>query len=142
MTRDEQIQFAVKIAWLHINEFYHWGGDDPSGFDCSGFVVEVLKSTGIVGHDDDMTATDMYNKFPTVKYPKEGCLVLWIKDDTPGEMKHVEIVLNDTLSIGASGGGSKTLTDADAERDNAFIKVRPYITRGGKIFVDPFERGD
>jgi len=29
--------------------FYLWGGDDPlAGFDCSGFVIEILKSVGIL----------------------------------------------------------------------------------------------
>ena len=40
--------YAYKLAWKYIGKFYKWGGDDPSGFDCSGFVIEILKSVGIL----------------------------------------------------------------------------------------------
>jgi len=41
--------------------------------------------------------------------------------------------------IEAGGGGSKTITKADAIRDNAFIKIRPIYSRKFLWgFVDPF----
>jgi hypothetical protein len=51
----------------------------------------------------------------------------------------VEVCIDESFTIGSSGGGSKTLTVADAIRDHAFIKVRP-IFRGRHItgFCDPF----
>jgi hypothetical protein len=43
------------------------------------------------------------------------------------------------LSLGASGGGSRTVTVSDAIRSNAFIKLRPFRSRDGVAgFVDPF----
>jgi hypothetical protein len=56
----------------------------------------------------------------------------------------VVAVLSDglVLSIGASGGGAKTLTERDAIRDNAFVKVRPINGPGARTgflgYKDPF----
>jgi len=41
-----------------VGTFYTWGGDDPSSFDCSGLVVEALKSVGLISRHDDRTADD------------------------------------------------------------------------------------
>jgi hypothetical protein len=43
------------------------------------------------------------------------------------------------LSIGASGGGSKTKTIANAVKQNAFIKIRPITPRGRKVlYCNPY----
>ena len=47
---------ATKVAWHYLGTPYIWGGDDFSGFDCSGFVIEILKSVGILPRDGDWTA--------------------------------------------------------------------------------------
>jgi hypothetical protein len=45
------------------------------------------------------------------------------------------------LAIGASGGGSATITEADAMRHNAFIKIRPAISRPGiDGYRNPFSK--
>jgi cell wall-associated NlpC family hydrolase len=127
--------------------FYTWGGDDPSGFDCSGFVIEILKSVGVLPRQGDWTAHQLATGFGwrRVDPPQEGDLVFWHSKQRPDRIIHVEICINSTLSIGASGGGSRILTRADAIAANAFIKVRPITSRGRRWgFLDPykqFERG-
>jgi len=134
-------KIAVLYAWEFVGTFYKWGGDDPSGFDCSGFVIEVLKSVGILPRRFDTTAHGLYKKFKnnTVVKPKAGDLVFWPKRTKPNEAGHIELCIDGLHTLGASGGGSKTLTPADAIRDNAFIKMRP-IKRDRKIMaiLDPF----
>jgi len=131
---------ALKVAWSFHGEPYLWGGDDPmAGFDCSGYAIECLKSAGRLPRQGDWTAAQLLEKFSDnmVTTPYEGCLVFWKND--AGSVIHVEMCLDDTHSIGASGGGSKTKTRADAIRQNAYIKVRPFRTRKGVCaFVDPF----
>ena len=86
---------------------YMWGGDDPIyGYDCSGDIVEVLQSVGKMKHGSDATADGLYLFYksrvidPVSAGP--GCLVFWLKS---GKATHVEMMINDWQTIGASGGG-------------------------------------
>lgn len=131
-------EIAVKVAWSLYGTPYRWTGDDPmAGFDCSGFVIEVLKSAGRLPGPGDWTAKQLYPMFKAVQDPTEGCLVFWGK--TADGIYHVEFCLDETFSIGASGGDEKTITEADAIKSNAYIKVRPFRNRPGIFgFNDPF----
>jgi len=116
---------------------YRWGGDDPiGGFDCSGLVVEMLKSNGMIKENEDYTADGLMRKYPKVNRPEIGVLVLY---GTQQKAVHVGICLDHYRMIEAGGGGSNTQTDDDAERQNAFIKIRPINRRSDFLcFVDPF----
>lgn len=138
------------VLWLaerHLGQPYRWGGDDPiAGFDCSGLMVELLKSAGVLPREGDWTAMQLRGHFGsrTTWYPAagvappSGCLVFW---GTP--ITHVELVWRHldneaVLTIGASGGGSATVDEAAAIRQNAYVKVRP-LRPGWVVAVDPFE---
>ena len=131
---------AVLYLEKWIGHFYLWAGDDPSGFDCSGLIVEVLQSVGLVRHGLDMTADTLYRKFKDRKRDQgyKGCLVFWL-DSARKRAVHVEMMVDEHHTVGASGGGSKTKTIADAVRDNAFVKMRPLGYRGLNYRIcDPF----
>jgi hypothetical protein len=134
---------AVVLAYAEhfVGTWYSWGGDDPSGFDCSGFVLEALKSVGLVERQEDMTADDLRRRFAAVQTPTPGCLAFW-KHPAQNRAVHVEMVVTvlssgAIITIGASGGGSQTTTKEAAMRDNAFIKVRP-CRRDVWCYADPF----
>lgn len=134
------LDIAIETAWAYLGRPYHWGGDDPmEGFDCSGFVIELLKSAGLLPEDGDWTAEGLYQYFKDreVTKPEEGCLVFFCGLNT--KAFHIEFCLNGEFSIGASAGGSDTQTPEDAIKQNAYIKVRP-IHRGNALlkFVNPF----
>ena len=122
--------YMIDIAMRFLGTFYTWGGDDPSGFDCSGLVIECCKSVGILPRQGDWPAVGLYSLWMhnQVTIPKMGDIVFW-ENAAKNDIVHVEIILNSELSIGASGGGSKTKTKEDAIRDNAFIKIRPFKSR-------------
>lgn len=137
----EKRNLVCKIAWSYKGTFYTWGGDDPSGFDCSGLIIECLKSTGDLPRGGDWRARDLFKMFRRVErqHIQKSDLVFWA--NAQGIIIHVEIMLNDTLSIGASGGGGKTKTLEDAIKSNAFIKIRPVDSRKGLYgFVNPFQK--
>ena len=124
-------EMFLAIAWRFLGTFYTWGGDDPSGFDCSGLVIECAKSVGILPRRGDYRACDLWTRWKcyTVTNPRPGDIVFYGRG---GEVSHVEICALErpACAIGASGGGSQTKSRADAIKDTAFIKVRPIWGRG------------
>ena len=91
---------------LQMGLLYMWGGDDPIyGYDCSGDIVEILQSVGKMKHGTDATADSLYQLYkPAIDEisAEAGCLVFWFKS---GKATHVEMMVNDWQTIGASGGG-------------------------------------
>jgi hypothetical protein len=136
------LDVALYTALSHLGRWYTWGGDDPSGFDCSGLVIEALKAAGKVPRGGwDSTADGLMKDagFEVADGLEPGCLVFWGRD---ARATHVEMIVavdgEQTWTVGASGGGSATRTVDDARRMNAFVKIRP--TRGGYMAVrDPFK---
>ena len=128
------IEIALRVAWSYVGTPYRWGGDDFSGVDCSGLCIEILKSVGILPRKYDTTAKGLFKMFAAkqTNNPSAGCLVFW-----GNPIYHVEFCIDEQHTIGASGGGSKTLTKEDAIRDNAYVKVRP-IRKGYTKIVNPF----
>ncbi|MFQ5499703.1 MAG: C40 family peptidase [Candidatus Zixiibacteriota bacterium] len=132
----------VHTALSYLGKPYIWGGDDPSGFDCSGFVIECLKSAGIVDEHDDYTADGLMNLFANhvVERPYRG-IMLFQRTDL-GQAKHVMICLDELFQIGASGGSSATSHPDDAWKQNAYVKIRPIKLTSGSRLIDPFAGGN
>lgn len=133
---------AIEYLKSYLGKFYKWGGDDPSGFDCSGLVIEVLKSCGVLPRAGDWTAAGLFNMFDPVDRDsiRPGDLVFW-HGARIASIIHVEMMINESIAIGASGGGSATLTMADAIKQNAFIKPRPIDSRSGIAgFRNPYSK--
>ena len=137
-------QIATRTAWAHLGRPYIWGGDDPvAGFDCSGFVIELLKSAGALPRDGDWSAAALYERFRGTlrSAPSEGCLAFW--RGKGGGIVHVEYCLDEHHAIGASGGTSQNTSLQAAIDTNAYIKVRPVWGRAGLAgFADPFAHDD
>ena len=131
-------ELAVRYLWTWLGLPYRFGGDDFSSFDCSGLIMEILQGVGLELPADDKTADMLWLKYAQfqVAIPYAGCLIFWLN---AGAMAvHVEMAIDNDHTIGAAGGGSKTLTREDAIRMNAYVKMRPLAHRGGYKIVDPF----
>jgi len=131
-------ELAVRYAWTWIGTPYKWGGDDFSSFDCSGFIVEVLQMVGKL-QARDYSAHDLYTLFKpnVVALGYAGCLAFWLND--AGRAVHVMLMVDNGHVIGAAGGGSGTITEEDAIRQNAFVKMRNINYRKANYkIVDPF----
>ena len=118
-------RWFLKTALAYLGTPYTWGGDDPSGFDCSGFVIECLKSVGLLGEADDFTADGLLKRFDErrVDKPHTGALLFYLNKQ--GRAVHVTICLDGHFQIGASGGGVSTANTEAAWKDNAYVKIRP-----------------
>lgn len=130
---------AVEYLQRFIGLPYIWGGDDAiAGFDCSGLQVEILQAVGLIPHGSDFSAAALYDRFETgaVDHGYAGCLVFWYSGES---IIHVEMMIDDFHTVGASGGGSTTTTIEAAIRANAFVKQRPLSYRGNRyVICDPF----
>jgi cell wall-associated NlpC family hydrolase len=118
---------------------YKWGGDNPSGFDCSGFVIECLRSAGLIDDRLDFTADGLLVRFSDAEIaePRRGALMFVANEQ--GQACHVAICLDEHFQIAASGGNHDTLTVADAWRDRAWVKIRPIPANHLRLkFIDPF----
>ena len=130
MTTDKKI--FIETAKLFLGVPYRWGGDDYRSIDCSGLVLECLKSIGYVAEDRDTTANGLWltYKDKEVIYPETGDLIFWF--NLEGKATHVAICYEDEYCITADGGGRTTLTLDDAIKQNAFVKYRPITHRKSK----------
>lgn len=135
-------EIALELAKNFINLPYKWGGNDPrEGFDCSGLIVEILQSVGIVGEKEDYTANGLAYKFEDTDVLEPGNLVFWDWNND-GKIDHVEMIAlvddsGEIFTLGASGGSSATTTPQDSSNQNAYVKIRP-MREGYKSVVDPF----
>lgn len=119
-------QYALKFLGLP----YRWGGDDPmEGFDCSGYVIELLKSQGLFSEKEDLTSQGLYDKYKSIEDPKPefGVLVFFGKSNK--QITHVGFCVNEWQMIEAGGGGSSTVNKEIASKQNAYLKLRPINKR-------------
>lgn len=135
---------ALEVALSYHGTWYSWGGDDPEGFDCSGLMVEALKSAGLLPRQYDGKARDLFIRYSARQSaPRPGCLVFYGSSLT--NITHVEMVVavinGQVFCIGASGGHSEVKTKKDAMHYNAFIKIRPARADVVAV-VDPFQRDE
>lgn len=131
---------AAALGYLDsfLGVFYRWGGDDPSGWDCSGLMVEVLQGVGVLPRTGDWTAEMLRKRFAPAAVPMAGCLAFRMSGDKAVHVGMVWDVTDDgaVLVIEAGGGDSTTKTEADAIKANAFVKLRPVWA--GAVYADPF----
>ena len=138
MTRRETAcDWMVRTALAYLGTPYRWGGDDPSGFDCSGLVIECLRSAGLM-EQIDLSADELYRKLRPheIENPDKGNLVFWLNPS--GLAYHVGLCLDPWHQISAGGGDRSTLTSSDAWERNAYVRIRPIPAYGPRCrFCDP-----
>ncbi len=116
-----------EYALRFVGTPYLWGGDDPmGGYDCSGLVLELLQSVGVLGKGD-MNAAEMMLHFTAGVIEADfGVLAFY----GTGTASHVAFCLNSLQMLEAGGGDHTVLTRADAEEKNAYVRIRPIARRG------------
>jgi len=126
----------LAYAMRFVGVPYKWGGDDPlQGIDCSGLVIELLQSQGVLSRSFDSTAQGLLNHFVSFKTntPSFGALVFFGKDAT--KVTHVGFAVDEKLMLEAGGGDSTTTTIGIAAAKNAFVKIRPILARHDFVAV-------
>lgn len=127
-------------AMTFVGLQYKWGGDDPlGGYDCSGLVIELIQSVGLLPHNYDNTAQGLYDHFQAKGvHNAHGVGALCFYGKAVNKITHVAMLLENTPPfriIEAGGGGSRTNTKTDAEEQNAFVRIRPMNYRQDLVSV-------
>lgn len=135
-------ELAVEALKMHMGLPYKWGGNDPmAGFDCSGLMVEVLQTVGLMGRGSDDTADGLSRMFNETEVFQPGVMVFW-DWNKDGRIDHVEMIAHvdddgEIYTVGASGGDNSTSSVQAAIMADAYVKMRPLV--GGHVFAnDPF----
>lgn len=108
---------------------YVFGGNNPiMGLDCSGFVCEVLRAFGIIGRED-LSAQGIYDKIcmTSSQSTDAGSIAFFGVNDRA--ITHVSVVVNSKLMVEAGGGDSLTTDVKKASDRNAFVRIRPILSR-------------
>lgn len=125
------------LIWKNVYLPYRWGGDDPmAGFDCSGGVLEIYRSVGIMPAKSDYNAQAIHQYLLRYKgqplHPADHILLLGdaiFYGPSAINIEHVAMAMNDDLVFEFGGGGSKTTSEDMAINQNAYGRVRPLTAR-------------
>lgn len=128
----------VDYAKTFIGTKYTWGGDSSEeGFDCSGFIQEVIKSNWI--YKGDRTAQDLFyhlsdhflsDQIINIHKFEPGDVVFY--GGNLGEITHVSMCIDKYQVIEAGGEGSTPTTKGMVRvrrlesRDDVLCAVRIY----------------
>lgn len=120
-------------TFMHVP--YVWGGSCPNvGLDCSGLVVELLKTLDVLPANYDSTAQGLYRRFTKDVIPDRveyGDLVFY--GATENTITHVGFCLSNRLMLEA-GGGMRTMTDrATGIKLGGRVRVRPIDNRSDLV---------
>ena len=138
LRNDAARHWLVTTALAYLGTPYRWGGDDPSGFDCSGLVIESLRSVGLL-ENVDLTADGLMKRFLPYQTPEPDCGRLVFLIGAEGRAVHVGICLDKWFMIEAGGGDGEVVDRDAAWRRNAFVKIRPLPSPGPRRKIcDPF----
>ena len=89
------------LALLYLNTPYLWGGKSVFGIDCSGFVQQVYKFSGIKLPRDAYQQAEIGHALSFVEEAEPGDLAFF--DNPEGKIIHVGIILEENKIIHAHG---------------------------------------
>lgn len=122
---DKLIAYAMSMVGTTP---YRYKGNNPlSGFDCSGFVCEVIRSAGLLKWNEDLNSQGLYDKFEKqagtrINSVAAGSLAFY--GESWSKITHVAFHIDPERVIECGGGDHLTLTREDAESKNAFVRIR------------------
>lgn len=116
---DELIRYGESF----LGRPYIWGS-----WDCSHFCVELLKSHGMLGFNDYLTAQGLFNRYQAAPRALErGSLMFF--GASPASIEHVALATNQWSMLECGGGDHTTLTIQDALLKDARVRRRGTRSR-------------
>ncbi len=146
MDKTEILKMVInKLLYLP----YKWGGENPipfigedvstddPGYDCSGYVQELLKSVGL-DPLHDQTSQALHDHFSIESIGEKNKIkfgTLLFFGRTPDRIRHVAMAVSGKFMTEAAGGGRTTRTLCDAVQQKAFIRIRAISRRTDLVGV-------
>lgn len=119
----------INYAKSFIGKPYIWAGSGSVGFDCSGFIIEVLQAFGHLPKGD-WSADSLFKKLKELGWtevPIEHTRATDVVFFTNGKKySHVAMMVNPTQYIEAGGGDSSCKTP---ETSSGMVRLRPLSWR-------------
>ncbi|BFV58307.1 hypothetical protein KCMC57_up34110 [Kitasatospora sp. CMC57] len=102
---DGGVESVIAFASAQLGKPYLWGGNGPSGFDCSGLVQQAYRRAGI---ELPRVADDQYAAVTHIEPGRlrRGDLIFWSSNDRPSGIHHVALYLGDNRYLEAPRPGS------------------------------------
>jgi len=97
----KNIDSLVQNAMVYLNAPYLWGGRQPFGIDCSGFVQLCYRMSGILLPRDAYQQATLGHALSFIEEAKPGDLAFF--DNQEGKIIHVGMLLENNHIIHASG---------------------------------------
>lgn len=101
----------VKVAQRYVGTEYVWGGESGRGFDCSGFIIVVMRDLGYRSLPHSAAEQFTYGRPIAQAALKPGDLVFFANTYKPG-ISHVGIYLGKRRFIHAAGTGLGTIVSS------------------------------
>lgn len=130
------LQDFLRYAEHFMGVPYIWGGHYPgTGFDCSGFICEVLRSIGLVGDQEHLTALNLYDRFAVKSLfnapPVAGDLIFYGR--SADAIRHVALVTSPYTIIECGGGDQSTTSISLASSIGACVRKRGINHRADRF---------
>ena len=121
------MDLLIAYALTFVGKPYIWGDKSPvlGGFDCSGFVCEILKFAGELGPRESLNSQGLLDRFSPISQHgllSPGSLAFYGKDVT--KIEHVAFMVSPYQILEAAGGDSSTIDAATADARNAMVRGR------------------
>lgn len=127
---------VIAYARTYFGVHYSWGGNTRyAGMDCSGFVCDVLRRSGIVPRNVDFSSQSLYDhllsKGTKKSKPVRGAILFF--GSSSKNLTHVAVALCPIYMIESGGGGRSTLTVEDAVKINAGVRESLIASRADLV---------
>lgn len=95
------------------------------GYDCGGYVSELMRAAGVIPWNADMRAQDLFNHIhATGRSNVYGAGSLAFYGASLKDVNHVGFCLDSKLMLEAGGGDSTTVNLTAAAKRNAMVRLR------------------